>query len=428
MQITVPPVPEGLHPAGCWRRLLTGIDPQAKGGYRVKGTHVYAGDVLDVPEGSLLVVVDKATRGWEDDYRGYGRHAVEDATVTVYLAAAGTLSEEWSRQYISSKSAFGATTTKKLLGLLAEHPVPDGEAVVVREAQRPNRKEGACRWCGQRMSVGAGHVVGHGADAQVEHFQDCPTKPAQTGQACALCGVNVISYQAAQYLVRDGSGRWETRHAPRMTPGGTCVQTPVLSAEEQIAQEAERTRARSAAARAESEAQQKKERAKAARAAARTKAKREAHDAEQVRVAGLATVERASTISFDKGLGDGRRARLLEHTDTLEDGTTTQRWTVETYYAGSTGPGADGDYDEGATDASVPFTDKDSARAHYQSLKFEPAPRRSYAGSGGGGHGSCAECGGRAGVVLRRDSSGVEGYVCNRCDRQSPDDYLLSFG
>jgi hypothetical protein len=38
---------------------------------------------------------------------------------------------------------------------------------------------------------------------------------------------------------------------------------------------------------------------------------------------------------------------------------------------------------------------------------------------------TCAECGERRGHVQRRDSSGIAGLVCGRCDRSA--DYELSF-
>lgn len=418
MHITVPPVPKSLHPAACWRKQLTGLNPQAHGGYRALGTLLHAGDTVDLPDGTLILTVDKATRGWEDNYRTLGQHAVKDATVTVYLAADDTLTELWSRQYVSSRSAFGATTMKKLTALLEKHPVPAGDLVVVREVRRPNSREGRCRWCRGAISAGRGHIVGHGQDAQVEHYEDCPTAAAKTGEACALCGVSVVSYQAARHHKRDGVGDTEVRHKP--VDGRTCLQQPVASAEVQAAALAERDRAARERAAREREEQKKKEKAKAARAAARAAQKKAEHDAEQARVAGLKTVTRSSRSLYDKNLGNGTRACLQEHTDTLEDGTTTLRWTVETYSDDNGFGGEDYAPDEGSVE---PYTDLALARADYQSLRYEKPEWKPSHRSGP----ACDECGRGGASVERYDSSGIAGRVCDRCDRAFPEDYLLSF-
>ena len=421
MPITVPPVPDGLHPAGCWRRLLTGLNPAARGGYRTEGALLYAGDTVELAPGSLLLTVDKATRGWEDHYRSAGRYAVEDATVTVYLAGVNTLTELWSRQYVSSKSAFGATTMKRLAALLEKHPAPGGEPDVVHEARRPNAREGACRWCRARIPADCGHVAGHGPDAQVEHYEDCPTGTAQSGQVCALCGVTVVGWQAAVHYLRDGSGEKGVRHRP--VNGRTCLEEPVASPEEQAEERAERDRVRREQAAAERAEQARKDAARVKRAAARMAKRQTALAAEQARVAGLATISRASTALYDKGLGDGMRACLRQHTDGLEDGTTTLRWTVETYPEAYRGGVFEDDGDASGCEVRE-YTDLAEARSHYQTLHFQPAPRRRVPVSGK----VCAECGRGDATVERRDSSGIPGMVCVACDRRNPDDFMLSFG
>lgn len=70
-----------------------------------------------------------------------------------------------------------------------------------------------------------------------------------------------------------------------------------------------------------------------------------------------------------KDWGGGWRARLLEHTDTLEDGTTTTRWSVETYGGSSGWNGEDYDPDPGTTE---PFTSLPLARAAYRRYQFDP--------------------------------------------------------
>lgn len=419
MPITIPPVPAGLHPAGCWRRMLTGLDLGKVGGYRVLGPWLHAGDEVELPDGALIVAVDKATRGWETGYRTWKKHPVEDSTVTAYLVAGDVLSEVWSRQYISSKSAFGATTTKKLARLLAEHPVPDGEAVVVREARRPNLKRGTCRWCVREIPAELGHTVRVGADLVVEHFEDCPTSVPSTGELCARCGVAVVNYQAARHYLRDGSGKTEVRH--KAVDGGTCWENPVPSPQEQQAAAQERNRAVREEAAREQAVKDKQQAARRARAEAKRAREEEAHRVEQERVAQLATVSRASRNLFDKGLGGDFRARLDEHTDTLSDGTTTVRWTVSTYLAGgASGYGEDGDVPDAEAEE---FTRLADARSSYRGKQFTPMPRRS---SSGGGR-TCAECGRPGAQVEREDSSGIPGYVCFRCDRANPDDFMLSF-
>ncbi|MGW2416908.1 hypothetical protein ACWCV5_32740 [Streptomyces tubercidicus] len=428
MPITVPPVPDDLHPSDCWRRVLTGLDPQAVGGYRAKGEMVGPGDIVEAPEGTLLLAVDKATRGFEDRYRGVGRYAVKDATVTVYLTGAdGVLSEVWSRQYMQAKSAFGQATMKKLDRLLQQHPAPAGDVTVVREARRPNWRAEKCRWCKTQVAKERGHVVGHGEQAQVEHYEQCPTTPAKTGEVCALCGVEVVGVQAARHHRRDGEGGTEVRHD--LVGGKTCLEAPVKSAQEQAQAQAEQQRAQWERFAQERREQQKKEEAKRKRAQARADKKQAEHDAEQARVAGLETVSRESESLFDKGLGGGMRACLMEHTDTLSDGTTTLRWTVETYREGGGVPGYGEDGDDSGDVTTEPFTSKDLARIAYQGHKFEP-DRRSGGRRGSGRRGTgraCDECGGRGATVERCDSSGIPGVVCTSCDREYPDDFLLSF-
>jgi hypothetical protein len=397
--------------------MLTGLNPEAAGGYRALGTLLYAGDSVEVPDGALILTVDKATRGWEDNYRGNGRHAVSDATVTVHLASGETLSEQWSRQYISAKSAFGAATMKKLTALLGRHPAPAGDVVVLHEAQRPNHKEGRCRWCKLNIYPGLGHVVGHGADAEVEHYEQCASQAAENGEACALCGVTVVSAQARRHIKRDGTGAREVRHT---VPD--CWDNPVPSFEEQIAaRDARDAAARQEAAR-ERAVREKKEAAKARRVADKAAKEQAAHDAEQARVAGLKTVSRTTAALYDKGVGGGVRCCLSEHTDTLEDGTTTKRWTVETYSGGSGFSGEDYDPEPGVREE---FTDKKKARSRYQDFRYEPRPRGSYTTGPGG---KCWECERGGATVERRDSSGITGVICHRCDRENPDDVTLSFG
>ncbi|MEU2086746.1 hypothetical protein ABZ569_33355 [Streptomyces albus] len=407
--ITVPAVPAGHHPAACWRRTLTRLKSGESGGRAVCGEWLHAGDTVAVPAGTLVLAVDKTTTGWDTHYRTGERYPVKDATVTVYLAGPDGLTELWTRHFKHAKSAFGAGSLKKLARLLEQYPALGGSVTVVEEVRRPNLKPGTCRWCGTVVPARCGHTVGHGEDAQVEDWRSCPPRRAVSGTPCALCGVTVCADDAELVLVREGEGRWETRHRSVMR----CTEYPPLSWEEmqqqrQAEREAERKR---------QEKREKDRQRRQARKREKQAAERAAHDAEQERIKDLATVSRASRELYDKGLGSGRRARLLEHTDTLEDGTTTTRWSVETYVAGSGWNGEDYDPDPGQAEH---YTRLPDARGAYQALKFEPAPLRRRAGGP-----PCDNCERSGARHTRYDSSGIKGTVCDHCNQD--EDFMLSF-
>lgn len=405
MEFTVPPVPAGHHPGDCWRHTVTALDLAQKGGRVLTGDWLAAGDLVDLPAGRLVVVVDKVTTGWADDYRTGGPLAVKAATVTVHRI--GEPEPVWTRHFKRSTSAFGATTRKKLAALLAAAPVPDGAPKVVNEARRYNDRPGTCRWCDSTLVKGAGHLTGHGENILMEHYQQCPSRPLDFRDpgVCELCGVEVVAGQAQRVLLREGEGRWVVLHLVERFGGGRrmCEVAPVPTPAEQRA-----------AAQARRDAEQA-EREKKAAAAERNRlgrekraaAKRAAEQAEQDRVAGLATVSRTTENLFAKKLGAGGRARLDEHTDLLEDGTTTLRWTV-TVNGGD--PGFNGEDYDPDPDTAEEYTTKNAARAHYQSLKWEPAP---YTPAHSGP--PCDNCGRRGARHERHDSSGIPGLVCTPC-------------
>lgn len=412
MQITVPPAPDK---ASSWRKTIKNL-VDAKGGAAVKGEWLDPGNVVELPAGTLVLSMDKTTTGWDYGYRSGERFPVQDATVTVHLAAADDgLRQLWSRHYKQASSAFGATTMKKLAALLGQHPAPDGEVRVLVEAQRPNRREGECRWCHGTVYAGRGHLVGHGETIDMEHWQKCPTRVVTPGTPCTLCGVTVGSglwgAPAEQILVREGAGRWETRHVEVVH----CTANPPESYEDYTARQDAERRERDAAnverVRKEREAQQRR----LVRADQRRAAAAAAEAAEAARVAGLTETGRTVANLNDKGLGGNRRAALGEITVRLSDGTTTTRWEVRTYYAGSGWTGEDYDPDEG--EASE-YTSKADAQAAYRALKFQPV-QHSYSG------GTCDGCGRGRAVFERRDSSGIPGKVCPSCNRH--EDYELSF-
>ncbi|WP_433574143.1 hypothetical protein [Nocardia brasiliensis] len=113
---------------------------------------------------------------------------------------------------------------------------------------------------------------------------------------------------------------------------------------------------------------------KATRRAAKRKAADDAHQVEQARVAGLRTIRRSSRVLFDKRIGDQLRAQLLEHVDELEDGSTTTRWSVQSYWPPALLAPSAGDFvaDDDSIDVSEPFTRLDTARARYQSWRYDP--------------------------------------------------------
>lgn len=411
MSIKIPALPSDPHTTG-WRRTVTGVAVDLRGIDAVEGAWVDGGDVVTIPSGTLILAVDKHATGWDNNYRTGERYAVQDATVTVYLVEDDTLTEVWTRHYKTASSALGATTLKKLTALLAKRPAPEGAVEVIEEARRLNRKTADCRWCNGTVYAQGGHLVGHGDQAQVEHWQDCPPRTATAGAPCALCGVTVAQADAQQYLVREWPTRWETRHRPHLN----CTRIPLPSYEQQQ----EELKAIRAEQQAQAEKQRKREAATAARKIQREADRRAAVAAETARVAGLKVTERTETEIFSKNLGSGVRAQLLKYVDELEDGTTTTRWAVLTVPGGSGFTGED--YDPAPVEEDTVTLDEQIARSTYRSMKWTPPARGT---SRDHGNGTCAECHQGTARHDRRDSSGIEGRVCNRCNTEP--DYMLSF-
>lgn len=406
--ITVPAIPAGLHPAACWRRTLTGLNAGERGMRAVAGDWLHAGDSITAEIGTLLLTVDKTTTGWDTHYQTGERFPVEDATITAYLVTTDGLSEVWRRHFKQAKSAFGAASLKKLGTLLAQHPAPGKSAAVVEEAHRPNRQPGSCRWCGGHIGANFGHVTGHGDNAKVEHWKSCPRRRATNGTPCTLCGVSVCADDAEQVLTREGEGRWETRHRTLLN----CTEYAIPSWEEmQQQRQAERD--------AERKREEKREKDRQNRAAKKNEKEEQqaaAHAAEQERIQGLATMSRTSQELYSKSLGAGGRVRLLQHSDILEDGSTTLRWTVETSASGTGWTGDDYDPDLGHAE---PYTTLEAARRAYQAMKFELPRRTQPTGP------ACSNCDRPGARHPRYDSSGIKGLVCNSCNRD--EDYMLSF-
>ncbi|EFC80884.1 hypothetical protein [Parafrankia sp. EUN1f] len=417
-RITVPPIPDRLTG---WRKTITALNDQARGGFAITGEWLQPGDIVDVPADMLIIAVDKTFIGHAPVSRfsdGAARYA---ATVTLHRASEDGLTTIWTRAFKDSTSALGATTRAQIRKALTAHPAPTGPATVVTEARRPNRKDGACRWCHNRVPAQAGHLVGHGDDLLVEHWQTCPPRLLANGPLnCGLCGVELLDangYRAPDpaevVMVREGTGHWEPRHAARLN----CTENRLESATERRARDAAARDAEQAAFQSRQAAAQKREDAKARREQAR----RDAADAEAARVKDLKVTSRKVSNLYDKGLGEGQRARLDEYVDTLSDGTTTTRWAVVTYTGGTVGSfTVDGDWGGDDPEGSAIYHYKPTARIAYQRLKYTPPAREPYEPGG-----ECAECHGGGARYTRFDSSGIEGKVCARCN-DNPD-YLLSF-
>lgn len=415
----VPGIPEGYRPAACWRRRVTTLHPRNRGAYVVEGEHLMPSDEM---AGTLILSVDKQTTGWDTHYKSGERYALEDSRLTVHVVdaeAENGLKQLWSRHYKTSRSAFGATTLKKLAALLEVFEPATVVPVLVREAQRPNEKQGTCRHCGVLVYPQAGHLV-TSDPLVVEHYEECPPKAAPEIAVCVLCSVSVLREHAQQVFIRraPGQGHWQVQHT-RPEGHAPCFVVPPIPAEVVLAEEAALREADRAAA-AKAQAALEARRAKAAeKAEAKRRREQIEHEAEQNRIQGLATLQRESRELSDKGLGDGHRARLTEHTDHLEDGSTTQRWSVETYSRHTGFSGEDYDPDPGVCEE---FTQLKRARAAYQELKFQPVRvERTYEGGP-----RCDNCDQNVARTERRDSSGIAGMVCARCDED--EDFMLSFG
>ncbi|OEV11343.1 hypothetical protein [Streptomyces nanshensis] len=174
--ITVPPVPEGKRSG--WRRTVDAAEPGATGTEALPGNWLTPGDAVALPAGTVLLLADKAATGTDHAYQTARAYTTEDATVRAELLTSnGTLTLLWGPQHFRrSSTALGKTVTTALARLLEQHPAPgqDREPIVLAEAQRPNRRKARCWRCARPAARGTGHLVGHGAEAQTEHWPTCP--------------------------------------------------------------------------------------------------------------------------------------------------------------------------------------------------------------------------------------------------------------
>jgi hypothetical protein len=168
--IQVPPAPQGKGTT-CWRKAVAGITA-AKGGSGIEGQWLQAGDTVMVPDGTILIAVDKTSTGWDNHHRTGEPYRTWDATVTLYTVASDGLAQKWQRHFKTDTSACGATTRKQLQQLLdAASGTPTMAVTVVAQAQarRPKRDKAAaaragrtfggaeCAECGERPARHARH-------------------------------------------------------------------------------------------------------------------------------------------------------------------------------------------------------------------------------------------------------------------------------
>jgi len=414
-QITVPPL---AGRARGWRRTVHGLT-DARGGFAVQGDWLEPGDVVDLPTGTVVLAVDKTYTGQAapSDYTDGGPTYAADVTLHL-VTADGGLTAAWSRRFARATSALGATTRKQIIGLLAAHPPTRIPPLVIQAMRRPNREPGPCRWCGEHVPAHQGHLVGHGADVAVEHWTRCFDRPIPAeGATCALCGVEVAAGgyvpDARLYLVREHGGRWEARHIPSLA----CTTIPQPSATAALAahHEALRVLADLRAEQKAADARREKRAATArARRAEQDAADRAAREAEDRRVRHLTVVARDEHTLNDKGVAPGLRVALIERASHYTDGSTVIRWLLREYAgAGPASPTGDaGDADDAVEEETVYLTVVD-ARAAYRRLKYtRDAPTRPGRENGS----RCANCGGAGARHPRRDSSGIDGVVCARCN------------
>ncbi|MCX4783877.1 hypothetical protein [Streptomyces sp. NBC_01264] len=378
VEIVVPKVPgdEGadVHRSARW--IVTGIREQGEARERLEGTEVGHGARIETPAGSLLLVMDKRPTGYKDGR--HKRYMTYNATLTLLLVEETGLRDKplWTRQFASEKGAFGSSGAGQITKHLVTHPpVAD---LNVREVEpgpgRPNWAAGPCRWCGVQVAQGAGRVVGHGKEAEVEHPLRLCRQPAQlvTGQDCALCGIACVQGSAEWVQVRDSEygQRWEARHR------GDCARWPSPEEEAQRQEELRLQREEQQEAEQKREAKRKADREarEAKRRAAEEEERRAARDVqERVQRLGIKGSVDVAT-PFDKGVDPSTRLRLVERRLTLSDDTTVTVWDVETYGDGRpTGVYEDdGGYEP--DDRGGRYYRLSDARGEYQRHKWAPLP------------------------------------------------------
>ncbi|MGW3389517.1 hypothetical protein [Streptomyces cinereoruber] len=363
-----------MHRSARW--IVTGVRDGKVAREVVSGIEVGHGARVEVPPGSLLLVLDKRPAGRKRTRDG-SPYTAYDAKLTLLLVLETGVRAKplWQREFASEKGAFGAAGTAQLRKHLAAYPPSAGLSVRKLDPGpgRPNWAAGPCRWCEKPVPKGGGLAVGHGKEALVEHRPGFCPRPATTatGQTCAACGIRCVQGSAEWAQVRDpeAGGRWEARHR------GACDRWPSPEEDERRREELRVERERQEEAKRKQEA--KRQAARAARAA-----ERRAVEEEEIRAA-QAVRERVKRLGvtgtvdvaqpYDKGLdGSGTRMRLVERRLTLDDGSTATVYDVETYGGMRGTLYEDGEYEP--DDRGGRFYRLPDAREEYQRHKWEPAP------------------------------------------------------
>ncbi|MFH8439349.1 hypothetical protein ACH4A3_29510 [Streptomyces sp. NPDC018007] len=366
-EIVVPQVPSDdgadVHRSARW--IVTGVRDQGESRERLEGVEVGHGARVEVPAGSVLLVLDKRATGYKER-RFAAPYMAYDATLTLLLVEEAGLRSKplWSRRFASEKGAFGSAGVGQITKHLAAHPpAPD---LRVREIEagpgRPNWTAGPCRWCGEQVSKGAGRAIGHGKGARVEHAPGRCVLPAQqvSGEDCARCKVACVPGSGEWVQVRDPEAgqRWEARHR------GDCARWPSPEEDAQRKEQLRLQRAaeQEAARRREAKKEADREKRAAKRRAARGEERLAAEEVQE-RVERLGVKETTYVAGhFDKGIDPRTRMRLVERCLTLGDDSTVTAFDVETY-------GGVREDDRGGR-----YYRLSDAREEYQRHTWEPLP------------------------------------------------------
>ncbi|MCB9441193.1 MAG: hypothetical protein H6523_13205 [Mycolicibacterium sp.] len=158
-----------------WRKLITEVSPGARNAFGLEGQWLDSGVVYELPEGALVLVVDRPERHrWE-----------------VSLSTATPLGLEPIHSW-SLKHHLG----KRVVDYIRRR-LPAGAAAMeaTRLEARPNEYESYCRRCRGIVPARAGRLVdvGGGKAGVIHHPGQCPPppdilRPNKWGGICLLCG------------------------------------------------------------------------------------------------------------------------------------------------------------------------------------------------------------------------------------------------
>jgi hypothetical protein len=197
-----------------WRRLIRSIDPTKKGAFALGGPRLDAGAAYELPEGAIVVAVDRYRDRWH---------------VRMMRAEPGGLEtvHEWDR-----KSPLG----QRVVDYIARRLPPNADQhQFTRLEAMPNRWHSWCQICRRPVPAGQGRVVWEANRSRVRHHPgQCPPPreiitPNLYPGLCMACGGWVAAGEGSairRTAPREGSGgMYEPMHG---TPdGGTCPDDPI---------------------------------------------------------------------------------------------------------------------------------------------------------------------------------------------------------